>query len=294
MEASIVIVTRNRYRELSRALLSCIEQHGVEIEILVFDDDSSDETKNITKNFGKIRYFRSESQKGYIYLRNEGFRLATGTYVFSLDDDAFFTSPDTVKVAIAAFQLYTQAAAFALRYEEPGNMQCARLSDGQLVRSFVGCAHAVNRDIARSAGGYRDFLVHQGEEKDLCLRLWDKGYEVRYIETPPIVHCPSSTRNVIQHHSRGIRNTILCDFLNTPLPYLPWRLAKSIVQLCIHSIRKNGVMKTTQWLLLAAHDCYKHRHERAPVTLSTFQIVASLPFAGPCAAITDSKSQRND
>lgn len=256
----------------------------MEFETLVFDDDSSDDTEAVvTKEFPGVRYFRSPERLGYIVLRNQGFARAKGKYVFSIDDDAWFTDSTTLAQAVAVFNEFGNTV-LALHYVEPGATSVTQLKHGDCVRSYVGCAHAIRRDIALELGGYRDFFVHQGEERDLCIRLWDRGHEIRFANTPPIVHCPSVNRDLTRWHSRGIRNTFLFDFLNSPLPHLPWRMTKSALQLLRHSSRESGLLNTAKWFSLGFWDCLRHCHRRLPVRASTFQRVSQLPFAGPSSS----------
>src|SRR5688572_9459310 len=115
--ATIVITTRGRREELRRALQSCREQRGVKLEVLVYDDASTDGTAEmVCGEFPEVRLIRSDRQVGYIVLRNQGFQDAVTPFVFSIDDDAWFIDPETVATVIRQFDVYPKAAAFALQY----------------------------------------------------------------------------------------------------------------------------------------------------------------------------------
>ncbi len=62
--------------------------------------------------------------------------------------------------------------------------------------TFIGTAHALRRDIFLKLGGYRDHLVHQGEESDFCIRMLDAGYLVRLGRSDPINHWESPKRDL--------------------------------------------------------------------------------------------------
>ena len=101
--ATLVITTRNRKEELLQALASALSQ-SVPLEIIVLDDASTDGTPEaVEKAFPSVRLIRGEARRGYIRLRNRGAALATTPYIFSIDDDAVFTSPRIVGQVLAEF-----------------------------------------------------------------------------------------------------------------------------------------------------------------------------------------------
>jgi glycosyltransferase involved in cell wall biosynthesis len=96
---AVVIVTRNRGQDALAAMRSALIQQGIRLEILVYDDASEDGSTDILESVTDpaIRLFCAKHRKGYIHWRNRGFADAESEFVFSLDDDAFFSSPYTLK-----------------------------------------------------------------------------------------------------------------------------------------------------------------------------------------------------
>jgi GT2 family glycosyltransferase len=283
--ASIVITSRGRRDDLRRALQSCRTQTGVTVETLVFDDASTDGSAGMVESeFPEVRCFRNQQQVGYITLRNQGFREAHGEFVFSIDDDAWFSDPDIVRSVVEEFQRFPETAAFALRYAEPNQsgekVYMEPLANGAEVRNFVGCSHAIRREAALAVGGYRELLVHQGEERDLCVRLRQSGHAVRYLRTPHIVHEPSPSRDFRRWHYYGIRNTLLFDVLNVPLGALIPRLLVDAVFLFRHAAPRCGLAQTSLWLLRSFAACARYWPLRQPVSWQSYRLYRSLPSAG--------------
>jgi glycosyltransferase involved in cell wall biosynthesis len=122
-----------------------------------------------------LRLIRHEVSAGYIVRRNEGARLAKGDVIFSMDDDAVFSSPFVVEQTLRDFS-HPRIGAVAIPYIEPhkANTEIQRAptrEDVWITASYIGTAHAVRRDVFLALGGYREHLVHQGEEGDFCLRM---------------------------------------------------------------------------------------------------------------------------
>jgi glucosyl-dolichyl phosphate glucuronosyltransferase len=93
---SVVICTRNRARLLNRALISLVEQAFPrrDYEILVVDNQSTDRTYEIVKQFQEkgVRYLR-EDRIGSSVARNTGWSNAAGRYIAFFDDDGI-ASPE--------------------------------------------------------------------------------------------------------------------------------------------------------------------------------------------------------
>jgi GT2 family glycosyltransferase len=227
-------------------------------------------------------------RSGYIVARNRGFREAKGRYVFSLDDDAYFSTPDTVSRVTGLFEGDATIGAVAIPYIEPlarrsssSLARPARIEPGSEVRSYVGCAHAVRREAALALSGYRELFVHQGEERDLCLRMRAAGWRVVAGDCGLIVHMVSPKREAGRISHYGIRNQILFETLNAPLARLPLRLVSTVAG----AVRYRFSWPTLPAKLRAigAGIAWSARRisERKPVPDAVYCANRSLPYHGP-------------
>lgn len=104
IELSVVIPTKNRSRQLKRALEPF---HGADgpLEVIVVDDGSDDphrnENRNTCRQLHHCRYVSLSVGKGASVARNEGLRLSRGSSIWFLDDDDY-TSRSTLKEILAA------------------------------------------------------------------------------------------------------------------------------------------------------------------------------------------------
>ena len=213
--ASVVITTKNRKEELLKAVESSMAQRALLEVIIIDDGSTDGTAEELHKKFSVfsfqspeeqpattdsrlaivpmaplpatsysspvttggpvLRLIRHEVSAGYIIRRNEGARVARGDVIFSLDDDAVFSSPFVVEQTLRDFS-HPQVGAVAIPYIEPhkANTEMQRAptrEDVWVTASYIGTAHAVRRDVFLALGGYREHLVHQGEEGDFCIRM---------------------------------------------------------------------------------------------------------------------------
>jgi glycosyltransferase involved in cell wall biosynthesis len=109
IEISAIIATRNRAAYLQQALQSLVDQ-SLDLrrfEVLVIDNGSQDETKQIVAGysaFPNLRYLQ-EPVPGVSRARNLGWMAAHGTYVAFLDDDAV-ACRDWLALYLEAFETF--------------------------------------------------------------------------------------------------------------------------------------------------------------------------------------------
>lgn len=84
---SVIIPTYNRADRVGEAIESALDQTYDNLEIIVVDDCSSDNTEDIVQGYDKVRYVRNSSNQGAPRSRNKGVDEANGKYVNFLDDD---------------------------------------------------------------------------------------------------------------------------------------------------------------------------------------------------------------
>ena len=91
METSIIITNYNYEKYLARAIRSAVNQSfDNDYEIIVIDDASTDNSKNIIESFsGHIRKIYNDINIGLAASCNKAIRSALGKYVVRLDADDF-------------------------------------------------------------------------------------------------------------------------------------------------------------------------------------------------------------
>jgi glycosyltransferase involved in cell wall biosynthesis len=193
---SVVIPTFNRRDYITIALDSVLAQTYKDYEIVVIDDGSSDDTKEVLKPYQEtIRYFYQEN-RGISGARNRGIRESRGDYIALLDSDDYWL-PEKLKCQVDRIR------------EEPGcGMVATRCSsiapDGTFrKKNRPGKSGWILNDIFRAnfirtssvlitrtcfdTVGLFDESLPECEEYDLWLRI-AKQYPIAFINEPLTVY----------------------------------------------------------------------------------------------------------
>jgi hypothetical protein len=104
---SVIIPTHDRPHLLPRAVESA-RAAGTDVEIIVVDDASVDETAEVCRKLNGIKYLRLDRNQGVAGARNVGILESSGKYVAFLDDDDL-RLPGSLDVQVAALEANPQA-----------------------------------------------------------------------------------------------------------------------------------------------------------------------------------------
>src|ERR1044072_2062198 len=83
---SVIIPTHSRPRLLPQAVCSAFAA-GADVEVIVVDDGSHDDTAQVCSQLAGIKYVRLERNQGVAAARNVGVMHSEGEYISFLDDD---------------------------------------------------------------------------------------------------------------------------------------------------------------------------------------------------------------
>ncbi len=105
MKVSIVTATYNSASTIRDTIDSVIAQNYPDIEHIIVDGVSKDNTLDIVKSYGdKIAKIISEPDKGIYDAMNKGIQAATGDIIGILNSDDFFTSEDVIATVAKVFE----------------------------------------------------------------------------------------------------------------------------------------------------------------------------------------------
>lgn len=226
------IATRNRASELAKAIDSAYAQTYRPLVLEVHDDASTDETFSIRQRYPAATWYRSLATQGCWRARNHMMLKAREAYYASLDDDAWFMTGDELEVAVAFLDQNPEVAAVAfdiLSPDRPDPVPRGRIRPAAM---FIGCGHVLRLSVVNRLGGYAEAPgPYGGEEKDLCLRLLEAGYQVVRIEGLHVWHNKSSqARDADLQHASGVCNDLVFELRRCPSLVLPAALVWKVIR----------------------------------------------------------------
>jgi glycosyltransferase involved in cell wall biosynthesis len=152
---SVIIPTYNRSALLAEAIESALAQTWKDLEIIVVDDGSTDDTQEVLAPYcGRIKYIYQPNSGVPSCPRNAGIRNATGEYIAILDsDDVMF--PRKLEMQVALFEKHTDVG-----------MVCSDFSksaDGRIVcESFISSGHSRFMKLPKKQVGPNQYILNRG------------------------------------------------------------------------------------------------------------------------------------
>ena len=194
--ASNIITTHNRPHVFPRAVESARESGG-DVEIVVVDDASSDQTAEICRSLPDINYVRVDRNQGVAGARNIGLVASSGEYVSFLDDDDTRTSGsldqqiNILESEPEAGMIYSQAfygdrAGNPTDRFYPADCPQGDLFWKLLCRNFIPCGSVVFRRSCLSRVGLLDHAIAGLDDWDLWVRIGEI-YPIISLELPVII-----------------------------------------------------------------------------------------------------------
>ena len=181
MRVSVVIPTYNRAGFVREAIASVLQQDHPEVELIVVDDGSLDDTPAVVRGFGAaVRYLWQEN-RGVSAARNRGAAVSTGDLIAFLDSDDLWM-PGKVSAQVGYFEAHPEAQAchtdevWIRRGVRVNERRIHRKQGGwQFLASLPRCrispsAIMMRRGLWERLGGFDEGLP-ACEDYDLWLRL---------------------------------------------------------------------------------------------------------------------------
>lgn len=174
---SIIIPTKNNQKTIERCVQSCVAQTYPNIEVIVIDNFSDDQTPHIAEKLGaKVVSFGPERN----LQRPKGAEVARGEWLVYIDSDMYMGST-IIQECIDQLNCNTSIGAFALPELSIGHGFWTRAK--ALERSFyinyepMLAVRMYHRSVYDRAGGWDPALI-SGEDFDLDERIRSQSIEI--------------------------------------------------------------------------------------------------------------------
>jgi len=196
---SLIIPSYNDAQSLKNCLesLKTLDYPKEDFEIIVVDNNSSDNTKEIAEQHPEAIYL-NEEKRGASFARNKGITHAQGNILIFLDSDTqvsekwlrYITEPfKDEKVGAVGGAIYPLddknfisqylGVSLFMRYHRYGKMR--------KIKGYPSCNLAVRKELI--AKGFDTVLfTTYGEDKDICYRILKKGFNIIFQPDAIIYH----------------------------------------------------------------------------------------------------------
>ena len=102
MKISVIIPLYNKEKFIKKTINSLTNQDYNNLEIIIVDDCSTDNSfeivSNLIRNRSKIKLYKNSKNSGVSFSRNEGLSKATGEYILFLDADDYIIDSNFFKI----------------------------------------------------------------------------------------------------------------------------------------------------------------------------------------------------
>lgn len=247
IETSICILTYNRCSSITRLIDSIYPLIGETTEIIVVDNNSSDNTEIRLRQYKKIRYFKSEKNIGASG-RNIAFRNAKGGLIICLDDDVFGISEEDIALLNDKLQKNRDIGAINFKVIDAFSRKICNwvhhcrqeeFSDKEFLTYEITEGAVAFRKKALDKAGYYDdiyFISHEGP--DLAFRIMRAGYDCIYTPEITVEHRHESSGRVSWlNYYYDTRNHFYLAFKNFPPTYAFRYLSIAIPSMFVYSVR---------------------------------------------------------
>lgn len=196
MKVSIVTASYNSGKTIEDTIKSVLAQTYSDIEYIIVDGGSADNTVDIIKQyepvFGNRLVWRSERDKGIYDGMNKGIALATGDVVGILNSDDYFTADNIIEKVVEAMSDATVDAVFGdvhyIHSDRPD--KCVRYYSSAMFKPFwlrfgFMPAHPslyVRRSVYQRIGLYK-MTYKIGSDFEMSVRMFKK-HRIRYKYLP--------------------------------------------------------------------------------------------------------------
>ena len=186
---SVVTPSYNQGRFIRATIESVLSQDYPNLEYIIMDGGSTDETASVVKDYASRLTFISEKDRGQAHAINKGFQLARGPFLAWLNSDDLYL-PGMVRAAVQGFRKNPNAGAVygegylidgegkissQFPFTEPFNLwKLVHLSD-YILQQTVAFRREILADV-----GYLDENLHYVMDWDILIRIGMK-YPLEYV-----------------------------------------------------------------------------------------------------------------
>ena len=252
-QLSVIVPVYNGGKNWTRVLAALNALQPAPREIIIVDDGSDDDSRNVALTRGFQVLSTAKPRSGPAVARNLGAARAQGEILFFLDADVL-VEPDAIARVTNAFKdscvsaifgTYDDAPddpAFVSQYKNLSHHYVHQTSNEQAASFWAGCG-AIRRDLFRQLDGFSTTYTRPLiEDIELGTRVRNAGGEIRLLKDLQVKHLKRWT----------LRSLIVTDIRDRALPWATLIAHQGKLPTDLNLKISNRISALLCWLLLAA------------------------------------------
>jgi glycosyltransferase involved in cell wall biosynthesis len=187
---SVIVCAYNAEATLDECLPNTCALDYPGLEVIVFDDGSTDATAAVARRHPCAKLYSIE-HRGLSAARNVGFSRAEGELVAYLDSDAYPTPewPYYLALGLDSRTIGGVGGPNVPPADDPLGAQAVAMSPGgpahvltadDRAEHVPGCNMAFWKDVLQEAGGFDPVYTAAGDDVDMCWKVLDAGWEIGF------------------------------------------------------------------------------------------------------------------
>jgi glycosyltransferase involved in cell wall biosynthesis len=205
---SVVVCTYNRALYLDRCIQSLINQSYSNMEIIIVNGPSTDNTEDILSKYPGITVIHQKKLNGLSAARNLGIKESGGEIIAFIDDDAV-ADKDWVRYLLDGYENDLIAGVGGPVFDITGNWYQFRNGyvsklgiptfinnvcqdynnpNGHLFNYIMGTNSSFRKALLFNINLFDENIKYYLDETDVCIRLIKQGYKIRHYEPPIVFH----------------------------------------------------------------------------------------------------------
>ena len=189
VKVSIVLPTYNGAKYIRKSIDSCLAQTHSNLELIIVDDCSTDETSEIVKSYSdqRIQYIRHSENLKLPRALNTGFKQATGEYLTWTSDDNIFDE-NAIEIMLKFLLTYPNTGfvySDLYHIDENGTiLEYVAVGSAESLKkaNLIGACFLYHRKVYKEIGEY-DPNTFLAEDYDYWIRI-SKRFRMQRLRVP--------------------------------------------------------------------------------------------------------------
>lgn len=254
---SVIVSNFNGSKYLIKLLDTLLEQVNVELQIIIVDRNSTDDSLNIIEQYPDVNVVFLSPEQGLVAGYHHGYEFAIHDLLFFCNEDMWFdkyclyecarvinmedkiaaSDPwqwtyDTMSLLHAGVRFKRSFTAYNLSQPIPFIEEDTEviLKHGEFVPIMSAGAGMIHRSAYEEIGGWDTSFFLDAEEQDLFIRFWKMGWRVMTVPSAKVYHALSISNNKMVKKIPVKDRRYISNFSNKSIiaiKYLPFYLILS-------------------------------------------------------------------